>query len=76
MRCECCDRELNDSEISAKFVERDGSKPHRFVGMCRECRSFLPPDVRYVFRPEKSQREEDTYSDPFDIGEYGDDESW
>lgn len=53
MRCSCCDVELSPAEETAKFIEADPNvKPHRFVDMCRKCRSFLPPSVKYVSRPE------------------------
>lgn len=71
MRCECCDRLLTDGEASAKFVEKDGSKPSRFVNMCRTCRSFLPPTIQYVVtQPDTNPEEEpdDDYEDPFDLG--------
>lgn len=52
MRCSCCDRPLSDSEATAKFVENDGSKPHRFVDMCQRCikEAFAGMDVRIVTR--------------------------
>lgn len=44
MRCSCCDEELTDVDSTAKFS--DG----RFVDMCRECRGFLPSDVKVNLR--------------------------
>lgn len=77
MRCECCDAELSDSEISAKFVEKDGSKPTRFVNMCTECRGFLPPDIGIVSRPPtRKQKDDEPLFDPFDLREFDDDEAW
>jgi hypothetical protein len=78
MRCSCCDKELTDAEATAKFVEKDGTKPTRYVEMCAKCRSFLPPDVRYVVRRDLigSGREPDTsVTDPFGLGDF-DDEGW
>jgi hypothetical protein len=78
MRCECCDKELNDSEATAKYVGTVGA-PARYVGMCKKCRSFLPPDVRYTVRrdlpTDGKQGDESDVSDPFDLGDM-DDESW
>jgi hypothetical protein len=80
IRCECCDKELNDSEATAKFVGTAGA-PARYVGMCKKCRSFLPPDVRYSVRRDlptdnhSEEREGGGLSDPFDLGDM-DDESW
>lgn len=77
MRCSCCDKELNDSEATAKYVEKDGSKPHRYVDMCAECRGFLHPDIKYVSRPVRSTESEPDEADPFDLRDYGeDDEGW
>lgn len=78
MRCECCDAELSDSEATAKFLETDGSKPSRYVGMCSKCRGFLPPNVRYVVRHDlksTDKKNEAELYDPFDLGDM-DDESW
>ena len=71
MRCECCDAELSDAEATAKFAESDGSKPYRYVGMCKECRGFLPKNVVIITRPDLENRKEtdDAYLyDPFDLG--------
>jgi len=79
MRCECCDKELSPAEDSAMFVEPDGAKPHRRVGMCSECRSFLPREVNYVQRRDAKPHyiEPVAADDPFDLSEYGDDdEGW
>lgn len=78
MRCDCCDRELNDSEATAKFVEPDGSKPTRYVGMCKECQSFMPPEIKIVSKPTKKGRnEEPELRDYYDLEDYSDDdESW
>jgi uncharacterized protein with PIN domain len=79
MRCECCDKELNDSEATAKFVGPPESKLVRYVGMCKKCRSYLPPEVRYTIRrdlPADSREDaESKLYDPFDLGDM-DDESW
>lgn len=74
MRCNCCDKELDDSEATAKFVETDGSKPHRYVEMCSECRSFLPREVRYVSRPIREKYEEDIRHPTMDFGDTDEDE--
>ena len=76
MRCECCDRELSDSEATARFLDMDGTKSDRYVGMCTKCRGFLPPEVKYTVRRDlESNKEDHELNDPFDLGEY-DDESW
>lgn len=70
MRCECCDRILSDSEATAKFVETDGTRPHRFVGMCRKCQreAFGGTNVRVVVRSDLET--EDTPPDDLELGEY------
>lgn len=76
MRCECCDKELNDSEATAKFA---GPGPARYVGMCKKCRGFLHPDTKYTIRrdlPTDDQADSpDVLYDPFDLGDM-DDEAW
>lgn len=72
MHCNCCDKLLNDAEATAKFVDEDGTAT-RYVEMCKKCRSFLPPDVRYVLR--KDLREEEYTEDLYDFDDPFD-ESW
>lgn len=69
MRCSCCDKELTDSEATAKYVEADGSKPHRFVDMCSECLGYMPSNVRVVRRPQADKREEYDPYDPYHLGD-------
>lgn len=75
MRCNCCDKELSDSEATAKFVEKDGSKPHRYVEMCHECRGFLPPDIKIVSRPVREVFEEPEERDEYHLDD-GDGDVW
>lgn len=44
MRCEACDELMTDLDATAKFD--DG----RFVGLCPECRQWLPKSVKIVLR--------------------------
>lgn len=77
MHCQCCDKLLTESEATAKFVEKDGSKPHRFVEMCNECLSFMPPDIQVVRRRDASTKidhEAELY-DPFQLDD-GDGDVW
>jgi hypothetical protein len=77
MRCECCDKELSPAEDSAMFKEANGVKPYRRVGMCGECRSYLPPEVGYVQKRGREVPHLDrdvVEEDPFDLSEYGEDE--
>lgn len=69
MRCECCNNPLSDVDATAKF--EDG----RFVGMCRKCRGFLPPDIVVKTRPDLDNTvpvDDDGDSDYFfDEDDYG-----
>lgn len=71
MRCDCCDKLLDEVEATAKFAEKDGSKPTRFVNMCRTCQGFLPLDVRVVNRPDLER--EEVSEDYFDYEGFDDD---
>lgn len=72
MRCSCCDRLLNDSESTAKFVNSGN-----YVDMCKKCTDTLPEDIEISRRRDLDPREtmDDDYSDPFDLGD-NDDEGW
>lgn len=73
-RCECCDKILNDSEATARFVGEDA--PIRYVGMCSKCRSFLPSCVQYTVRRDLPSTEpDDDDAEPDDLWdeEYFDD---
>lgn len=50
MHCDCCDKLLDNEEGTARFFDEDKNAEPRYVGMCRECRSFLPPSVRIITR--------------------------
>lgn len=63
MRCDCCDAELNEVDISAKFA--DG----RFVNMCKECRSFLPSDIKVTAR-ERPKKEQIVNPDTYDLTDW------
>lgn len=77
MRCSCCDKELTPSESTAKYVEADGSKPHRYVDMCTECRGFLHPETKFVSKPVRDIYTEPEIKDGFDLQDYSDeDDSW
>lgn len=67
MRCECCDRPLNDSEATAKFVESG-----TYVNMCKSCRNTLPSDIAIRLRPDLKAEEP---GEPWEYGgsEDGDD---
>jgi hypothetical protein len=52
MRCEACDRLLNDSEATAKFAESG-----TYVGLCRKDRGFLPKSIKIILRPDLDQYE-------------------
>ena len=69
MRCSCCDKELSDSEATAKIVETDGSKPHRYADMCNECLGDMP--FKVVRRPVREVYEEPEQYNPFDLDEGG-----
>lgn len=67
MRCTCCNGELTDVDLTAKFR---GSGT--YADMCKECRSYLPSEVEVVTRrdlekPQKPEVNKEVEPDPFDI---------
>lgn len=78
MRCECCDVILEDIEATARFLDVvDGvAQATRYVGMCRACQKWLPPEVTIITRPDldnpKNYDDVENKSDYFDLGEYDD----
>jgi hypothetical protein len=54
VRCNCCNKILEDVEATAKFV---GSG--EYAEMCRTCIKTLPPEVKVKFRSDFVDDEED-----------------
>jgi hypothetical protein len=54
MRCECCNRQLDDVEATARFAESGN-----FVGMCTKCRKFLPKNIPVILRTDLLRKEKD-----------------
>jgi hypothetical protein len=55
MRCECCDKELNNEETTAKFAESGA-----YVGMCKKCQGFLPKGLKIIIRSDLERYEAET----------------
>jgi hypothetical protein len=56
VRCDCCDKELDDVESTAKFAESGN-----YVNMCAGCRKWLPNDLKIITNPnlERNKRRPD-----------------
>ncbi len=52
MRCDCCDKLLNDSEATAKFTDSGN-----YVNMCSKCRGHLPKDLKITLRKDFETQE-------------------
>lgn len=77
MRCTCCNKQLNDEEATARFVDDDPAAPPRYVEMCKHCRSFLPKEIKLKLRHDlQGKTEELDIEDEFDLGEYDDEDRW
>lgn len=50
MRCECCNNILSDKEATARFFDENKEAPPRYVGMCKACQGFLPPEIKILTR--------------------------
>jgi hypothetical protein len=64
---------LNDEEATARFAESGN-----FVGMCKDCRSYLPKNLKILTRPdlkEKKDKDDGYYEEepPFSFDEDYDD---
>lgn len=52
MRCVACNKPLSDLDTSRKFADSQ-----RYVDMCSECSSWLPPDLNTTVDPILEQEE-------------------
>lgn len=69
-RCECCNNPLSYKDSTARFKTEPG-EPLRYVGMCGECRSFLPPKVEIVLRSDLPDETDDEQISDGDVHEAG-----
>jgi ribosome-binding protein aMBF1 (putative translation factor) len=73
MRCECCDKELNNEETTAKFAESGA-----YVGMCKKCQAFLPKGLKITTRSDLERYEAESFDSDSNSWEekkdYGDEE--
>lgn len=71
MRCECCDRLLDDVEATARFAESG-----EFVNMCTKCRGWLPKELKIILRNDlikREQEDDDSINELKDFNFGGDD---
>lgn len=50
LRCLSCDKILSDLEDAAKFIDSGA-----YVGLCTDCRRWLPTDVAYTSFDDSSE---------------------
>jgi len=67
MRCNCCDKILNDFEATRRFKESN-----TYADMCNECVKELPDDIEFIVRgdlagdttPSEFEEDDNDYKDP------------
>jgi hypothetical protein len=71
MRCVCCDRNLNDSESTARHPDTN-----EFLDTCNKClrEIGITPIIREEFQPGEQVESEYEAQDSFDGDEWSEDE--